>query len=159
MKTQEMKITLWYDYQAEEAVQFYTSVFKQSQINHTSYYTKEGKDIHGQQEGKVMTVDFSLNNMNFIALNGGPEFQFNEAISIVVLCETQKEIDYYWEKLTAEGSEGPCGWLKDKFGISWQITPKVLSQLLTESSQEKAERVTAAFMKMKKLEIDELIHA
>lgn len=159
MKTQEMKINLWFNNKAEEAVQFYTSVFKRSQINYTSYYNKEGHDIHGQPQGKVMAVDFTLNNMNFIALNGGPEFQFNEAISIVVLCETQKEIDYYWEKLTAEGSEGPCGWLKDKFGISWQITPKILSQLLAESSQEKAERVTAAFMKMKKLDIDELIHA
>lgn len=159
MNNQEMIITLWFNDQAEEAAQFYTSIFERSEILQTSYYNKEGQDIHGQPEGKVMTVDFTLNDMHFTALNGGPQFQFNEAISILVHCDTQEEIDHYWEKLTAGGSEGPCGWLTDKFGVSWQIIPKKLTQLLNESSQAKAERVTAAFMKMKKLEINKLVDA
>lgn len=159
MNNQEMIITLWFNDQAEEAAQFYTSIFERSEILQTSYYNKEGQDIHGQPEGKVMTVDFALNDMHFTALNGGPQFQFNEAISILVHCDTQEEIDHYWEKLTAGGSEGPCGWLTDKFGVSWQIIPKKLTQLLNESSQAKAERVTAAFMKMKKLEINKLVDA
>lgn len=159
MNNQEMIITLWFNDQAEEAAQFYTSIFERSEILQTSYYNKEGQDIHGQLEGKVMTVDFTLNDMHFTALNGGPQFQFNEAISILVHCDTQEEIDHYWEKLTAGGSEGPCGWLTDKFGVSWQIIPKKLTQLLNESSQAKAERVTAAFIKMKKLEINKLVDA
>jgi len=159
MNNQEMIITLWFDDQAEEAAQFYTSIFERSKILQTTYYNKEGQEIHGQPEGKVMTVDFTLNNMHFTALNGGPQFQFNEAISILVHCDTQKEIDHYWKKLTAGGSEGPCGWLTDKFGISWQIVPKILSKLLSESSQKKAECVTATFMKMKKIDIKKLKEA
>lgn len=157
MNNQEMKITLWFDNQAEEAAQFYSSIFERSEIHQTTYYNKQGQDIHGQPEGKVMTVDFTLNDMHFTALNGGPQFQFNEAISILVHCDTQEEIDHYWEKLTAEGNEGPCGWLTDKFGVSWQIIPKTLTKLLSGSSPEKAERITAAFMEMKKLEIDKLV--
>lgn len=159
MNKQEMKLHLWFDDQAKQAAKFYTSIFERGEILQTSYYNKEGKDIHGQPEGKVMTVDFILNDMHFTALNGGPEFKFNEAISILVHCDTQKEIDHYWGKLTAKGSEGPCGWLTDKFGVSWQIIPKTLTKLLNESSPEKAERVTAAFMKMQKLEIDKLEEA
>ncbi len=159
MNTQEMKLHLWFDNQAEEAAEFYTSIFKRGRILQISYYNKEGQDIHGQPEGKIMTVDFTLNDMHFTALNGGPEFKFNEAISILVHCDTQEEIDHYWEKLTAEGSAGPCGWLTDKFGISWQIAPKALSKLLSESAQDKAERVTAAFMKMKKIDIQKLKEA
>lgn len=154
-----MKIHLWFDGRAEAAAQFYTSIFERSEILQTTYYNKVGHDIHGQPEGKVMTVDFTLNDMHFTALNGGPEFKFNEAISILVHCDTQKEIDHYWEKLTDQGSEGPCGWLTDKFGVSWQIAPKILSDLLIKSSKEKAERVTAAFLKMKKLDIDLLEQA
>lgn len=159
MNKQEMKIHLWFDNQAEEAAQFYTAIFKRSEILQTTHYNKVGQDIHGQPKGKVMTVDFILNDMKFIALNGGPEFKFNEAISILVHCDTQEEIDHYWEKLTEEGREGPCGWLTDKFGVSWQITPKILSELLVNSPPDKAERVTAAFLKMKKLDIDTLIQA
>lgn len=159
MNNQEMIITLWFNDQAEEAAQFYTSIFERSEILQTTYYNKEGQDIHGQPEGKVMTVDFTLNDMHFTALNGGPQFKFTGATSILVHCDTQEEIDHYWEKLAIEGNEGPCGWLTDKFGVSWQIVPKILSRLLSEGSQSKAERVTTAFMKMKKLNIKKLEEA
>ena len=159
MNNQKLKIHLWFDDQAEEAVKFYTSVFETSQIHQTTYYNKEGQDIHGQPEGRVMTIDFTLNEMHFVALNGGPEFKFNEAISILVECDKQEEVDHYWEKLSKDGEEGPCGWLKDRYGISWQITAKALTKLLTESPKKKSERVMAAFMKMKKLDIQTLIEA
>ena len=149
---------LWFDNQAEEAVKFYVSVFKNSKINNISRYTQEGNEVHGQKEGTVLTVDFEINGQHFTALNGGNIFNFSEAISFQVFCETQDEIDDYWQKLTAEGgSEGQCGWLKDKYGLSWQIIPSILPGLITDSS--KAEKVTKAFMQMTKFYILKLIEA
>ncbi|HLP06461.1 MAG TPA: VOC family protein [Paludibacter sp.] len=148
---------LWFDNQAEEAANFYTTIFKNSKIESISRYTKEGFDIHGMPEGTVLTVEFSLNGQEFTALNGGPLFKFNESISFQVFCETQEEIDYYWYKFVAEGEEGQCGWLKDKYGVSWQIVPAILPELL--KNPEKAEKVTAVFMQMKKFEISELLNA
>jgi predicted 3-demethylubiquinone-9 3-methyltransferase (glyoxalase superfamily) len=143
---------LWFDSNAEEAVQFYTSIFKDSKILHTSRYGEAGPG----PKGSVMTMRFVLSGQEFIALNAGPHFKFNEAISFVVNCETQKEVDEYWEKLTAGGKEVQCGWLKDKFGLSWQITPTILSQLMTDKDPAKAKRVTEAMLKMVKLDIEGL---
>jgi predicted 3-demethylubiquinone-9 3-methyltransferase (glyoxalase superfamily) len=151
------KITpcLWFDNQAEEAANFYTGIFKDSKIESITRYGKEGFEIHGQPEGTAMTVVFQINGQQFTALNGGPLFKFSEAISFQVLCDTQEEIDYYWEKLTDGGAEGQCGWLTDKYGLSWQVTPSILPQLLT--NPEKAGKVTMAFMQMKKFEIAKLL--
>ncbi len=146
---------LWFDNQAEEACNFYTSIFRDSKIESISRYGKEGFEFHGQQEGSVMSVNFRINGQSFTALNGGPVFKFNESVSFQVFCENQEEIDYYWDKLTADGEEVQCGWLKDKFGLSWQIIPSILSELLSDPA--KAGKVTTAFMKMKKLEIAELL--
>jgi len=148
---------LWFDNQAEEAAIFYTSVFKNSKIDSITRFGNEGHEIHGQKEGAVMTVAFRVNGQPFTALNGGPDFKFNEAISFQVLCDTQEEIDYFWEKLTEGGQEVQCGWLKDRFGVSWQIVPAILSRLLSDPSR--SERVTKAFLQMKKFEIDRLINA
>lgn len=156
MKNQEMKIHLWYDDQAEQAAKFYLSIFDNSEIESTNRYGKEGCEIHGKDEGTVMTVSFRLNDMNFIALNGGPNFKFNESISIVIFCETQGEIDHYWEKLSSDPSAEQCGWLKDKFGVSWQVVPKILPQLLNDTNQKKSEAVMKIFLKMKKLYISRL---
>jgi predicted 3-demethylubiquinone-9 3-methyltransferase (glyoxalase superfamily) len=156
--SQKMSICLWFDNQAEEAAKFYTSVFKNSKMGHVSRYGKAGFEIHRQPEGRAMVVEFSLNGLDFKALNGGPLFKFNESMSVVLTCETQEEIDYYWEKLTSDGGmESQCGWLKDKFGISWQIVPAVLSTLMSVPS--KAENVVNAFMKMKKFDIETLKQA
>lgn len=156
--TQKMTICLWFDNQGEEAVNFYASIFKNSSIGSISRYGKQGYEFHGMPEGTALVVPFKLNDMNFSALNGGPRFKFNESMSIVVSCETQEEIDHYWNSLTAEGGqESQCGWLKDKFGVSWQIVPSVLGELM--SNPEKAARVTAAFMQMKKLDIEILKNA
>jgi len=148
---------LWFDKEAEDAAKFYVSIFKDSKINGTSRYGKEGYEIHGQKEGTVMTVDFNLNGQSFIGLNGGPQFKFTEAVSFTIPCDTQEEIDFYWEKLTAGGEEGPCGWLKDKFGLSWQVVPTILPKLLKDP--EKSGRVMNAFMKMKKFDIEKLKNA
>jgi predicted 3-demethylubiquinone-9 3-methyltransferase (glyoxalase superfamily) len=145
---------LWFDNQAEEAAAFYTSIFENSKIESTNRYGKEGFEIHGQKEGTVMTTTFNINGQTFTALNGGPLFKFNESISFQVFCKNQEEIDYYWDRLTAGGEEGQCGWLKDKFGVSWQIIPEMLPTLL--SNPGKAGKVTNAFMQMKKLEISKL---
>jgi predicted 3-demethylubiquinone-9 3-methyltransferase (glyoxalase superfamily) len=153
----KMGICLWFDSQAEEAARYYTSIFENSKINSTSYYGKEGFEIHGQKEGTVLTVEFQINGQSFTALNGGPLFKFNESISFQIYCETQEEIDNYWSKLTEGGEEGQCGWLKDKFGISWQIIPSILSGLLSDPA--KSERVTKAFMQMKKFNIQQLLQA
>lgn len=152
--TNQITICLWFDNQAEEAANFYTSVFKNSEIVNISRYGKEGFEIHGQKEGTVMTVGFRINDQNFTALNGGPFFKFNEAISLQIFCETQTEIDFYWDKLTDGGEEGQCGWLKDKFGISWQVIPTILNELL--SNPAKADKVTKAFLQMKKFDIESL---
>ncbi len=149
---------LWFDKEAEEAVKLYTSVFKNSKTIQTTYYGKEGFEFHGQPEGTVMTVTFELNGTKFTALNGGPIFKFNEAVSFQIMCDTQEEIDHYWNSLTKDGGqESQCGWLKDKFGVSWQVTPTVLPTLL--SDPQKVPRVTNAFMQMKKFDIEALLNA
>ena len=152
--TNQIAPCLWFDNQAEEAANFYTSVFGNSKIENISYYGKEGFDIHGQKEGTVLTVDFQINGQHFTALNGGPLFKFNESISFQIFCETQEEIDDYWRKLTAGGEESECGWLRDKYGVSWQITPSILPKLLNDPA--KSERVMKALLQMKKLDIEKL---
>ncbi len=148
---------LWFDNQAEEAAKFYTSVLRNSIIENVSHYGKEGFEIHGQKEGTVLTVAFQINGQSFIALNGGPFFKFNEAISFQVFCDTQEEIDHYWKKLSAVPEAEQCGWLKDKYGVSWQIVPAILTKLL--SDPEKAPAVTRAYLKMKKFDIEKLKQA
>ena len=159
MKKQLISNCLWYDSEAEDAAKFYTSIFKNSSIGAVSYYGKEGNEIHHQPEGKVMSVEFYLDGQKFLGLNGGPLFPFTEAISLVVNVDTQEEIDYYWNRLTEGGQESQCGWLKDKFGVSWQVTPGVLEEMLTDPDKTKRERVTKAFMQMKKFDIQKLQRA
>lgn len=154
------KITpcLWFDHQAEEAAAFYTSIFKHSKIVNISRYGEAGYEVHGKPAGSVMTVAFELEGQSFTALNGGPMFKFNEAISLQIMCETQEDVDYYWEKLSEGGDEQAqqCGWLKDKYGVSWQVIPTLLPELLNDSNAEKAQSVTATMLQMKKLNVDEL---
>jgi len=154
---QPQKITtfLWFDNNAEEAVNFYISVFKNSKIVGTSYYGDTGAG----PKGTVMTIEFELDGQRFTALNGGPTFKFTEAISLVVHCETQEEIDYFWEKLSEGGQKVECGWLKDKFGLAWQIVPNYLLELLTSGDNAKTDRVMRAVMSMKKLDIEDLKQA
>ena len=151
------KITpfLWFDDQAEQAVNFYTSVFKDSKIGSISRFGEGGAG----PQGKVMTASFELFGQEFVALNGGPYFNFTPAISFYVHCETQEEVDYYWERLSEGGEPGQCGWLQDKFGVSWQIFPDVLVELMSDPDAEKASRVTQAMLQMKKIEIDQLWQA
>jgi predicted 3-demethylubiquinone-9 3-methyltransferase (glyoxalase superfamily) len=156
MEKNQIKICLWFDNQAEEAVNFYTSVFKDSVIGKISRFGTEGFEYHHKPEGTIMSVDFRLNEMNFTALNGGPEFRFNEAISIIVYCETQDEIDYYWSRLTEGGEEVQCGWLKDKFGLSWQIVPSFLHDYINDDDVQKKNSVERALFRMKKIQIEEL---
>lgn len=146
---------LWFDDNAEDAAAFYTSIFGNSRIGRITRYGREGHEIHGRPEGSVLMVEFELDGQAFTALNGGPVFAFNEAISFQVSCDTQEEVDYYWERLS-EGSDDKaqqCGWLKDRFGVSWQIVPVVLPQLLGGDDRAGAERVMAAMLQMKKLDI------
>ena len=143
---------LWFDTEGEEAAKYYTSIFPNSKIKDVSHYGSAGP----RPEGTVMTVEFELDGMTFIALNGGPDFKFNEAISFQVPCESQEEVDAFWNKLSEGGEEGPCGWLKDRYGVSWQITPTRLPELLSDPDKDKAQRVMAAMLQMKKIEIDEL---
>ena len=153
------KITpfLWFDDQAEDAAKFYTSIFKNSKIGKIARYDKAGEKAAGRPAGSVMTIEFQLEGQEFVALNGGPHFKFTEAISFVVNCETQKEVDYFWQKLTADGGqESQCGWLKDKFGVSWQIVPTILPELLRDKDATKSERVMKAMLKMVKLDIAKL---
>jgi predicted 3-demethylubiquinone-9 3-methyltransferase (glyoxalase superfamily) len=161
MKVSARKITpcLWFDTQAEEAAQFYVSIFKNSKILAISRYAKAGQEIHGKQPGSVMTVAFEIDGQAFVALNGGTQFKFNEAVSFQINCETQGEIDHFWNKLTENGQEGPCGWLKDRYGVSWQIVPAVLPEMLMDPDAEKAERVTKAFLQMKKFDVAALRRA
>ena len=151
------KITpcLWFDDNAEEAVNFYTSVFKNSKIKTISRYGEAGHEIHGKPAGSVMTVAFELDGQAFTALNGGPVFRFNEAISFQVSCETQEDVNYYWDKLSEGGDEKAqqCGWLKDKYGISWQIIPTVLGEMLQDEDPKKSERVMSALLQMRKIDI------
>jgi predicted 3-demethylubiquinone-9 3-methyltransferase (glyoxalase superfamily) len=152
---------LWFDDQAEEAVAFYTGIFKNSKIVKIARYGDAGHEIHKKPAGSVMTVAFELDGQAFTALNGGPVFKFNEAISFQVNCETQAEVDYYWEKLSAGGDKKAqqCGWLKDKYGASWQIVPRVLPEMMTDADSAKSQRVFEAMLKMKKLDIRELERA
>jgi predicted 3-demethylubiquinone-9 3-methyltransferase (glyoxalase superfamily) len=143
---------LWFDTEGEEAAHFYTSVFPNSRITNVTHYGSAGP----RDEGTVMTVDFELDGMPFVALNGGPDFRFSEAISLMISCETQEEVDRYWDTLSEGGEEGPCGWLKDRFGLSWQVVPKTLLELLNDPDREKAQRVMAAMLQMRKLEIEPL---
>ncbi|CAG0970387.1 2-polyprenyl-6-hydroxyphenyl methylase / 3-demethylubiquinone-9 3-methyltransferase [Methanosarcinales archaeon] len=148
---------LWFDNQAEEAANFYTSIFKNSKIGNITRYGKEGYEIHGREEGTVMTMEFEINGQKFTALNGGPIFKFNEAISFVVNCETQEEIDYYWEKLISDGGqESVCGWLKDRYGVSWQIIPEIIGELVGDPTSEKSQRAMKAMLQMKKIDIEGL---
>lgn len=155
------KITpcLWFDDQAEEAAKFYIAVFKNGSIEKISRYGKEGFEIHHKPAGSVMTVIFELNGQKYMALNGGPDFKFNESVSFIVNCKSQEEVDYFWEKLSASGEEGPCGWLKDKYHLSWQITPTVLEEMLSDPDASKAGRVMTAMLKMKKIDIKTLERA
>ena len=151
----KQKITpcLWFDTQAEEAANFYCSIFKNSRIGKTSRFPKAGQEIHHKPAGSVMTVEFEIDGQPFVALNGGPQFKFDEAVSFQIYCERQDEIDYYWNALTKDGQEGPCGWLRDKFGLSWQVVPSAIPQMMTDPNTEKSARVMNAFLKMKKLDI------
>jgi len=157
------KITpcLWFDSNAEEAVNFYATVFKNSRIGKISRYGKAGYEIHGKPAGTVLTMEFELNGQSFTALNGGPMFKFNEAISFQVSCESQEEVDHYWEKLSEGGDEKAqqCGWLKDKYGVSWQIVPTALGKMLADKEANKTERVMTALLQMKKIDIETLEHA
>ena len=153
----KLSINLWFDTQAEEAVDFYLSVFKDSKKERVMRYTEVGQEIHGQQPGSVMTIDFEIFGQQFIALNGGPAFKFNEAVSFVINCENQEEINYYWDKLSAVPESEQCGWLKDKFGVSWQVTPTaIMNELMNSGDEEKYKRVFSAMMQMKKLDIEAL---
>jgi predicted 3-demethylubiquinone-9 3-methyltransferase (glyoxalase superfamily) len=154
--TQKITPFLWFDNQAEEAAKFYTSIFKNSKIENVTRYDEEGSKVSGRPKGSAMTVPFQIEGQEFVALNGGPLFKFTEAISFVVNCETQKEVDSYWKKLSAGGEEVQCGWLKDKFGLSWQVVPTVLTEMLQDRDPQKAQRVMAAMLKMKKIEIADL---
>ena len=154
-RTQKITTFLWFDNNAEEAVNFYTSIFKNSKILNTARYGDAGPG----PKGSVMTIAFALDGQEFTALNGGPHFKFTEAISLVVHCQTQEEVDYFWEKLSEGGQKVECGWLKDKFGLSWQIVPDVLLELIQDSDSQKTQRVMKAMMQMKKLDIKGLKQA
>ena len=153
------KITpfLWFDDQAEEAVNFYTSLFKNSKIGRIFRNPQEAAEKTGRPVGSVLTIEFEIEGQKFVALNGGPLFKFNESVSFVINCETQEEVDYFWDKLIADGGEeSACGWLKDKFGLSWQVTPTVLIDMLHDNDQEKSGRVMQAMLQMQKIEIPKL---
>jgi predicted 3-demethylubiquinone-9 3-methyltransferase (glyoxalase superfamily) len=153
----EQKITpnLWFDTEAEEAAAFYTSVFENSRIVSVMHYTEAGP----REAGTVMVVEFELDGQRFVGINGGPEFKFDEAVSFQINCETQEEVDYYWDKLTEDGEESQCGWLKDKYGLSWQVTPTGMEELFSDPDPERAKRAMEAMLKMRKLDIGELRRA
>lgn len=155
------KITpcLWFDTEAEEAAKFYVSIFKDSKIRSVNRYGKGGQEVHGKPPGSVMAVEFEIEGQKFVGLNGGPQFKFDEAISFQIHCKSQEEIDYYWNRLTEGGKEVACGWLKDKFGLSWQVVPTALLEMMSDKDPAKTERVTNAFMKMKKFDIEKLRRA
>ncbi len=163
MKTKLQKITpfLWFDNRAEEAVKYYTSIFKNSEILRYTHYDEEAAKAAGMPKGTVMTMEFRIEGQEFVALNGGPHFKFSEAVSFVVNCDSQDEVDYYWEKLSEGGDPKSqiCGWLKDKYGVSWQVIPTVLAELLNDPDPEKSRRVMKAMLQMKKIEIEPLKQA
>jgi predicted 3-demethylubiquinone-9 3-methyltransferase (glyoxalase superfamily) len=151
--TQKITPHLWFDKEAEDAANFYVSIFKDSKVMNVSRYSEAGKEVHGQEPGTAMTIEFELNGQRFIALNAGPVFKFNEAVSFLIDCEDQEEVDYYWEKLSAVPEAEQCGWLKDKYGLSWQVVPKQLGELMGDSDREAADRTMTAMLQMKKLDI------
>ncbi len=157
------KITtnLWFDNNAEEAVDFYKSVFSNSSTIRTSRYGKEGHEIHKMPDGAVMTIEFELEGRTFVALNGGPVFRFNEAVSFIINCASQEEVDYYWNSLSEGGDEQSqqCGWLKDKFGVSWQVVPAALADMMTDADHNKRDRVMKVMLQMKKLDLRKLEEA
>ena len=155
---QQISPCLWFDGQAEEAAKFYVSVFKKGKITRVTHYPDVGQETHGRAPGSVMTVEFVLNGLPFLGLNGGPLFKFNEAVSLMILCDTQAEVDYYWEKLSAGGdpSAQACGWLKDKYGLSWQVVPQKLMKIWKDEKSPGMKRAFAAMMEMKKLDIAKL---
>jgi predicted 3-demethylubiquinone-9 3-methyltransferase (glyoxalase superfamily) len=157
----KQKITpcLWFDTQAEEAAQLYTNVFKNSKITAISRYGEAGKEHHRMPVGSVMVVAFELEGQAFTALNGGPIFKFNEAISFQVYCDDQAEVDHFWNRLSAGGSESNCGWLKDRFGLSWQIIPKIFFEIMSGPDKERSQRAMQAMFKMKKFDIATLVKA
>ncbi len=159
--TQRITPFLWLDDQAEEAVGFYTSIFKNSKVLATARYTEEASQAAGRPAGSVMVVDFELEGQRFTALNGGPHFKFNEAVSLVVHCKSQEEVDYYWDRLSQGGDPKAqqCGWLKDRFGLSWQVVPDRVTELLIDADPKKGERAMAAVLKMKKIDIAEVERA
>lgn len=150
---------LWFDKEAEDAAKHYVAIFKNSKMGPVSRYGAEGKEIHGMNAGTVMTAEFEIESQKFVALNGGPHFKFSEAISFQVFCENQDEVDYFWEKLGQGGAPGQCGWLKDKYGLSWQVIPRALPELLKDKNPEKSQRVMKAMLQMRKLDIAELKRA
>ena len=152
---QKIVPNLWFDTQAEEAANFYVSVFDNSRIVNVTHYTDAGP----REAGMVMTVEFELDGQRFVGINGGPEFTFDEAVSFQITCETQEEVDLYWERLTEGGSEGPCGWLKDRYGLSWQVVPSGMEELFADPDKSRAERAMRAMLEMRKLDIDALRRA
>ncbi|AKT42358.1 VOC family protein [Chondromyces crocatus] len=160
-KIQRISPCLWFDRQAEEAVALYTSIFPNSHIGTITRHGKESAEISGIPEGTVLAIDFQLDGVDFAAINGGPIFKFTEAISLVIKCDTQAEVDHYWTRLSEGGDEKAqqCGWLKDRYGLSWQVTPVVLYQLLSDPDPARATRASAAMMQMKKLDIAALLKA
>ena len=159
--TQRITPCLWFDDQAEQAAEFYVSIFRNSRIVTMAPYGEAGREAHGKPAGTVMIVAFELDGQAFTALNGGPMFKFNEAISFQVDCQTQEEVDYYWAKLSEGGDERAqqCGWLKDKYGVSWQVVPRVLPEMMSDPDAEKSGRVMEAMLRMKKIDIAELQRA
>jgi predicted 3-demethylubiquinone-9 3-methyltransferase (glyoxalase superfamily) len=159
--TQRISPCLWFDDQAEEAAKFYTGIFENSRIVNVARYPEAGQEVHGRRAGSVMTVVFELDGLPFTALNGGPHFKFNEAVSMQVFCRDQKEIDHYWEKLGAGGDPKAqqCGWLKDRFGLSWQVVPAEMDAMFADEKSEGTQRAMNAMLQMKKLDIAELRRA
>jgi predicted 3-demethylubiquinone-9 3-methyltransferase (glyoxalase superfamily) len=153
ISTQKIMPCLWFDTEGEAAAKHYVSIFKNSKMLGVTHYGSEGKDIHGKDAGSVLTVEFELEGQKFLALNGGPQFKFDEAVSFQVFCDTQAEVDYFWSKLAEGGSESFCGWVKDKFGLSWQVVPSIVPEMLQSGQSDKAQRVFGAIMKMRKIDI------
>lgn len=156
-----VRLNLWFDSEAEEAAAFYTSVFKNAKLGRVTRFPAAGQKIHGKPAGSVMTIEFELDGRPFVALNGGPQFKFNEALSLEVVCADQAEVDYYWEKLGEGGdpSAQQCGWLKDRFGLSWQIVPSGMEEMMNHPDRERSERAFRAMLAMKKLDIAEMRRA
>jgi len=156
---QKIAPCLWFDTEAEAAAKHYVSIFKNSKVRTISHFGKEGREIHGKEAGSVMTVEFELEGQAFVALNGGPQFKFDEAVSFQIYCETQAEVDHFWSKLSQGGEGGPCGWLKDEVGLSWQVVPTALLEMLMDRNREKADRAMKAMLQMRKLDIAALQRA